>query len=149
MAVAFEPAGPGSPLPARPNSGTFPALFQCLPWFNVSGKDLFFSAHVDEVRLHAQRAQQWFHHYRTVTSHFLYLDLGRSEGRGVLRQKFLQPAWHDIFTERKAEDLEPSHLLADTCVAVLRMRRVVHRECSRCELSCGCRAAPVVWVVLD
>ena len=27
--------------------------FRADPWFNVSGKDLFFSAHVDEVRVHS------------------------------------------------------------------------------------------------
>ena len=32
---------------------------------------------------------------------------------------------------------------------VLRMRGVVHGECSWCEFSCGCRAASVVRVVLD
>ena len=36
-----------------PNAQSFPALFQGLPWFNVSSKDLFFSAHVDEVRVHS------------------------------------------------------------------------------------------------
>ena len=35
---------------------SFPSLsqgFRAEPWFNVSGKDLFFSAHVDEVRVHS------------------------------------------------------------------------------------------------
>ena len=51
--------------------------------------------------------------------------------------------------QESAEDFEPFHLLAVACVAVLRMRGVVHGECSRCELPCRCRVAPVLRVVLD
>ena len=58
-----------------PNAQSFPALFRGLPWFNISGKDLFCSAHVDEVRVHSVD-NSGFTIARTVTNHFLYLDLG-------------------------------------------------------------------------
>ena len=82
------------------NAQSFPALFRGLPWFNISGKDLFCSAHVDEVRVHSVHNSGF-----TITRHKSFSVFGFGRKRRTVRSFFI--------------------------------------------LSCGCRAAPVVRVVLD
>ena len=87
------------------NAQSFPALFRGLPWFNISGKDLFCSAHVDEVRVHSVHNSGF-----TIT-----------ESSQII---FCIWIWEE----------------AKDGVCSVRSFYI---------LSCGCRAAPVVRVVLD
>ena len=92
-----------------PNAQSFPALFRGLPCFNISGKDFFCSAHVDEVSM--QRASLSVHNSGfTIT--------------------------------------EPSQIIF--CIWIWEEARDgVCSVRSFFILSCGCRAAPVVRVVLE
>ena len=107
-----------------PNVQSFPALFQGFraePWFNVSGKDLFFSAHVDEVRVHSA-ALNVHNSGLTMTepSRNMFCNWFWEETKdGVCPvRSFFTPACTTSSQSESAEDFELSHLLADTCVAV-------------------------------
>ena len=103
---------------------SFPSLFQGFraePWFNVSGKDLFFSAHVDEVRVHSAALNVHNSGFTmTEPTRNIFCNWFWEETKdGVCSvRSFFSPACTTSSQSECAEDFEPSHLLADTCVAV-------------------------------
>ena len=99
-----------------PNVQSFPSLFQG-PWFNVSGKDLFFSAHVDEMRGHSAALNVHSSGF-TMTEpprNIFCVCFWEETKDGVCSvRNFFTPACTTSSQSECAEEFEPSHLLADT-----------------------------------